>query len=98
MLFRSLSALADRSPASLSGGERQRVALARAFVTNPRILLLDEPFAAVDAESRPGLRDVLKSLLSGTPAHTLIVSHDRSDIHDLCGGLVSLGVPREFTD
>jgi len=93
-----MSALADRSPASLSGGERQRVALARAFVTNPRILLLDEPFAAVDAESRPGLREVLKSLLAGTPAHTLVVSHDQSDIRDLCGGLVSLGVPRKFTD
>ncbi|MFM1790827.1 MAG: hypothetical protein RLZZ526_1154 [Actinomycetota bacterium] len=93
-----MGARADRTPGSLSGGERQRVALARAFVTNPRILLLDEPFAAVDAESRPGLRDVLKALLAGSTAHTLVVSHDQADIEDLCGAVVRLGGPREFTD
>ena len=80
-----MSAFADRSPDSLSGGERQRVALARAFVTNPRILLLDEPFASVDAESRPVLREVLATLLASSQAHTLIVSHDAQDIADLCG-------------
>ena len=95
-----MASLADRMPGTLSGGERQRVALARAFVTNPRILLLDEPFASVDAESRPGLREVLKTLLASSPAHTLIVSHDARDISDLCppGGVVILGKPREFTD
>jgi molybdate transport system ATP-binding protein len=86
-----MGAFADRAPQSLSGGERQRVALARAFVTNPRILLLDEPFAAVDADSRPGLREVLKTLLSGSQAHTLVVSHDQADIEDLCGDVVRLG-------
>lgn len=86
-----MGTFANRAPGTLSGGERQRVALARAFVTNPRILLLDEPFAAVDADSRPGLREVLKTLLSGSQAHTLVVSHDQADIEDLCGSVVRLG-------
>ena len=86
-----MGTFANRAPGTLSGGERQRVALARAFVTNPRILLLDEPFAAVDADSRPGLREVLKTLLSGSQAHTLVVSHDQADIEDLCGDVVRLG-------
>ena len=90
--------MADRRPPSLSGGERQRVALARAFVTNPRILLLDEPFAAVDADSRPGLREVLKKLLKSSTAHALVVSHDQADIEDLCGAVVALGRPEEFTN
>ena len=78
--------LADRQPATLSGGERQRVALARALVTNPRILLLDEPFAAVDAASRPALRDLLAEVLTGTGCHVLVVSHDPDDVTALCGG------------
>lgn len=93
-----MGAMVDRRPASLSGGERQRVALARAFVTNPRILLLDEPFAAVDADSRPGLREVLKNLLAGSTAHALVVSHDQPDIEDLCRSVVNLADHREFTD
>lgn len=79
------AALAARGPAGLSGGERQRVALARALVTNPRILLLDEPFAAVDADTRPALRALLRDVLAGSDAHTLVVSHDATDIADLCG-------------
>ncbi|MFM7262670.1 MAG: sulfate/molybdate ABC transporter ATP-binding protein [Acidimicrobiales bacterium] len=85
--------LAGRQPATLSGGERQRVALARALVTNPRILLLDEPFAAVDAASRPALRDLLTRVLSGTGCHVMVVSHDPADIDGLCGGADVLGFP-----
>lgn len=86
-----MESFASRSPASLSGGEKQRVALARAFVTSPRTLLLDEPFAAVDAESRPALREVLRSLLAASSARTLIVSHDPADLSDLAGAVHTLG-------
>ncbi|MFM8793635.1 MAG: sulfate/molybdate ABC transporter ATP-binding protein [Acidimicrobiales bacterium] len=82
--------LADRQPGTLSGGERQRVALARAIVTNPRILLLDEPFAAVDAVSRPALRGLLTTMLVGADCHVLVVSHDPADLDGLVEGIVSL--------
>lgn len=82
--------LADRHPGTLSGGERQRAALARAIVTNPRILLLDEPFAAVDAVSRPALRGLLTTMLVGADCHVLVVSHDPADLDGLVEGIVSL--------
>lgn len=83
--------LAGRAPGSLSGGEKQRVALARAIVTNPRVLLLDEPFASVDADSRPALREVLVGILAASTAHTLVVSHDPADIAGLAGDSLDLG-------
>ena len=85
-----LAGFEARRPGGLSGGERQRVAIARAVVTNPAVLLLDEPFAAVDAESRPGLREVLRDVLAGSEARTVIVSHDPADIEDLAGTVVRL--------
>lgn len=85
-----LAGFGGRAPGGLSGGERQRVAIARAVVTNPEVLLLDEPFAAVDAESRPGLREVLRNVLAGSGARTVIVSHDAADIQDLAGAVVRL--------
>lgn len=85
-----LAGFGGRKPDGLSGGERQRVAIARAVVTNPAVLLLDEPFAAVDADSRPGLRAVLRDVLSGSEARTVIVSHDPADIEDLAGRVVRL--------
>ena len=60
------------------------------MVTNPAVLLLDEPFAAVDADSRPGLREVLRNVLAGSEARTVIVSHDATDIRDLAGTVVRL--------
>lgn len=86
-----LAGFGPRSPLSLSGGERQRVALARAIVTNPRVLLLDEPFAAVDAASRPGLRETLAGILADSKAHTVLVSHDPTDLSGLTVGTVELG-------
>lgn len=82
--------LADRRPGTLSGGEQQRVALARALVTNPRALLLDEPFAAVDAPSRPALRELLATTLVGADCHVLVVSHDPADLEGLVEGVVTL--------
>lgn len=85
-----LAGFEGRRPDGLSGGERQKVAIARAVVTNPAVLLLDEPFAAVDADSRPGLREVLRNVLAGSEARTVIVSHDATDIRDLAGTVVRL--------
>jgi molybdopterin-binding protein len=71
--------LEDRYPRALSGGEARRVALARALAPGPRLLLLDEPFAALDAPTRARLRREVRSLLQtiGTPA--LLVTHDRTE-------------------
>ena len=66
--------LADRAPAELSGGERQRVALARALVREPALLLLDEPFAALDAPTRNQFNAELPELIGGAAA--LLVTHD----------------------
>jgi molybdate transport system ATP-binding protein len=80
--------LADRRPRQLSGGEQQRVALARALVTRPRLLLLDEPLAALDVGSRRRMRAFLQERLAGTPA--LIVTHDPRDVRGLGGEVVVL--------
>jgi ABC-type sulfate/molybdate transport systems ATPase subunit len=70
----------DRLPASLSGGEAQRVALARALASEPRALLLDEPFSALDDESRAATRALVKSLTSAHDWITVLVSHHQDDI------------------
>jgi len=74
-----LSGLASRRPRELSGGQQQRVALARALVAHPRLLLLDEPLAALDAATREELRGTLRRLLVGSGVPVLMVTHDRSD-------------------
>jgi ABC-type sulfate/molybdate transport systems ATPase subunit/ABC-type sulfate transport system permease component len=71
-----LAGLEDRYPAELSGGQRQRVALARALAAEPRLLLLDEPFSALDAPVRRTLRQQLRALQEDAGVPTVLVTHD----------------------
>ncbi|MFK7991596.1 MAG: ATP-binding cassette domain-containing protein [Sandaracinaceae bacterium] len=80
--------LAGRRPDTLSGGERQKVALARAMVTQPHVLLLDEPTAALDPGARRTLRAQIAQAAEGRP--TLIVTHDVRDVRTLCTLVVVL--------
>jgi len=72
-----IARLAQRRPAELSGGERRRVAVARALAPSPRLLLLDEPLAALDASARASIRRDLRAVLVERGIPTLIVTHDR---------------------
>ena len=74
-----LSGLGTRRPRELSGGQAQRVALARALAADPALLLLDEPLAALDAQTRDEVRGLLRRLLAGGGAGTLLVTHDPLD-------------------
>ncbi len=80
--------LADAKPASLSGGEAQRVALARALVTEPRLLLLDEPLTALDVSAKTRIRALLRRVLAGFGGVALIVTHDPVDAMTLAERLV----------
>jgi len=75
--------LRDRPGLKLSGGEAQRVALARAFVLEPELLLLDEPFASLDAAARQTLRGELRRLLSETRTTTVFITHDPAEVQGL---------------
>jgi molybdate transport system ATP-binding protein len=85
-----LKPFADKKPAALSGGQKQRVALARALVRRPKILLLDEPFAALDATASQLLREVLIQLHQEWGTTTLLVSHHAPDISHLANRVIQL--------
>ena len=74
-----LQGLEQRYPWELSGGQQQRVALARALATEPRVLLLDEPFAALDLGLRRTVRQELRTMLSRNPVPVILVTHDREE-------------------
>jgi ABC-type Fe3+/spermidine/putrescine transport system ATPase subunit len=74
----------------LSGGEQQRVALARALITQPRALLLDEPFSALDADLRASLRDEFKARIQAAGMPTLLVTHDEQEARAMADRAVRL--------
>ena len=85
-----LEGLEKRKPWQLSGGEQQRVALARCLVNDPAVLLLDEPFSAVDEELKLVLEDELMEHLEGFAGPCILVSHDRVEVERLCGKMVEI--------
>ena len=101
-----LEGLAKRYPAQLSGGQRQRMALARALAVEPSVLLLDEPFGALDARVRKELRAWLRRLHDEVHVTTIIVTHDQEEAMEVAGQIVVLndgrieqvGSPRELYD
>ena len=83
-----LDGFADRYPAQLSGGQRQRMALARALAIEPRVLLLDEPFGALDARVREDLRMWLRRLHQEVHVTTVLVTHDQEEAMDVADRIV----------
>jgi sulfate/thiosulfate transport system ATP-binding protein len=98
--------LADRFPSQLSGGQRQRIALARALAIEPRILLLDEPFGALDAKVRKELRQWLRSLHHEINVTSIFVTHDQEEALEVAnrvvvmdkGRIEQIGTPGEVYD
>ena len=80
--------LADRRPAALSGGQRQRIALERALAVEPRVLLLDEPFGALDAKVRKELRRWLRRLHDELPVTSIFVTHDQEEALEVADEIV----------
>ncbi|MDD9849738.1 sulfate ABC transporter ATP-binding protein, partial [Escherichia coli] len=83
--------LAQRYPAQLSGGQKQRVALARALAVEPQILLLDEPFGALDAKVRTELRSWLRELHSELKFTSVFVTHDQQEAMEVADRIVIMG-------
>ncbi|MBD1212632.1 MAG: sulfate ABC transporter ATP-binding protein, partial [Dolichospermum circinale Clear-D4] len=101
-----LSGLGDRYPSQLSGGQRQRVALARALAVEPNVLLLDEPFGALDAKVRKDLRAWLRRLHDEVHVTTVFVTHDQEEAMEVADEIVvmnkgqveQVGTPAEIYD
>jgi sulfate transport system ATP-binding protein len=101
-----LTRLGDRYPAQLSGGQRQRMGLARALAVDPKVLLLDEPFGALDARVRKELRVWLRRLHDETHTTTVIVTHDQEEAMEVAervvvmnaGRIEQVAAPRDLYD
>jgi sulfate transport system ATP-binding protein len=101
-----LSGYQERYPSQLSGGQRQRMALARALAVEPSVLLLDEPFGALDAKVRAELRTWLRRLHDEMHVTTVLVTHDQEEAMDVTdriavmdhGRIAQVGGPRELYD
>lgn len=101
-----LQGLGDRYPAQLSGGQRQRVALARALAVEPQVLLLDEPFGALDAKVRKELRAWLRRLHDEVHVTSVFVTHDQEEAMEVAdeivvmnnGKIEQMGTPAEIYD
>jgi sulfate transport system ATP-binding protein len=101
-----LKGYGGRYPSQLSGGQRQRVALARALAVQPRVLLLDEPFSALDAKVRKELRAWLRNLHDEMHVTTVIVTHDQEEAMEVAdrivvmneGHIEQIGTPAEIYD
>jgi sulfate transport system ATP-binding protein len=99
-----LAGLAERFPSQLSGGQRQRVAFARALAVEPRVLLLDEPFGALDAKVRRELRRWLAEFHEKTHLTSLFVTHDQEEAFEVAdrvviidsGRIQQIGTPEEI--
>lgn len=89
-----LAAFRDRRPAALSGGQAGRVALVRTLAREPKLVLLDEPLAAIDAELRPSLRDAIRAQLGGFAGSALLVTHDVRDAEALADEVVVIDAGR----
>jgi len=101
-----LEGFADRYPSQLSGGQKQRMALARALAVQPRVLLLDEPFGALDARVREELRDWLRRLHDSVHVTTVLVTHDQEEAMEVAetvvlmdhGQIAQVGSPAQLYD
>lgn len=99
-----LSGLENRYPNQLSGGQRQRVAFARALAPNPQVLLLDEPFAAIDAKVRQELRSWLRDMITKVGITSIFVTHDQDEAIEVAdeiivtnkGHIEQIGTPRQI--
>jgi sulfate/thiosulfate transport system ATP-binding protein len=101
-----LGNLGQRYPSQLSGGQRQRVAFARALAIEPRVLLLDEPFGALDAKVRKELRVWLREIHDRTGLTTIFVTHDQAEAMEIAdrvavmnaGRIEQIGAPKDVVD
>ena len=100
----SMSELGNRYPHQLSGGQRQRVAFARALAPNPQLLLLDEPFAAIDAKVRRELRSWLRKMIRQVGITSIFVTHDQEEAMEVAdtiiitndGSIEQIGIPEDI--